>query len=70
VNSAAFPDNTALSQARAEMVAQLVRRYLSDQGRVTSQGYGDANPIAPNETAEGKSQNRRVEIVIDRGMQQ
>lgn len=70
VNSAAFPDNTALSQARADMVAQLVRRYLSDQSRVTSQGYGDANPIASNETAEGKSQNRRVEIVVERGIQQ
>jgi type VI secretion system protein ImpK len=70
VNSAAFPDNTALSQARSDMVAQMVRRYLSDANRVTAQGYGDANPIASNETADGKSQNRRVEIVIERGVQQ
>jgi type VI secretion system protein ImpK len=70
VNSAAFPDNTALSQARSDMVAQMVRRYLSDANRVSAQGYGDANPIASNETADGKSQNRRVEIVIERGVQQ
>jgi type VI secretion system protein ImpK len=67
VNSASFPDNTALSQARADMVGTMIQRYLTDGSRVRALGYGDASPIAPNETPEGKSQNRRVEIVIERG---
>lgn len=66
VNSVAFPDNQALSLARANVVAGLVRKSLTDSSRVTAEGYGDANPIAPNTTADGKAQNRRVEIVIQR----
>ena len=48
-------------------VADLIRPHLSNPGRVTAQGYGDAQAIATNETAEGKSKNRRVEVVIQRG---
>jgi type VI secretion system protein ImpK len=67
VSGLTFPDNTALSQARADKVAELIRPHLSDPGRVTSQGYGDAQAIASNEDAEGKAKNRRVEVVIQRG---
>jgi type VI secretion system protein ImpK len=67
VSGLTFPDNTALSQARADRVADQIRPHLSDPGRVTAQGYGDAQAIATNETAEGKSKNRRVEVVIQRG---
>jgi type VI secretion system protein ImpK len=67
VSGLTFPDNTALSQARADKVADLIRPHLSNPGRVTAQGYGDAQAIATNETAEGKSKNRRVEVVIQRG---
>ena len=66
VNSVAFPDNVALSQARADAVAGLIRQHLSNPGRVSAEGYGDAQPIASNSTAAGKSQNRRVEVVIQR----
>ena len=66
VSSLAFPDNTALSEARAATVADIIRSQLSDASRVVSVGYGDARPIASNETAEGKSENRRVEITIPR----
>jgi type VI secretion system protein ImpK len=61
-----FPDNVALSEARANTVAQLMRRGLSDPGRLSAQGYGASRPIASNATAEGKSLNRRVEIVVPR----
>jgi type VI secretion system protein ImpK len=61
-----FPDNIALSQARAETVAAMLRAKLSKPGRVSAQGFGDARPIAPNDTPAGKSLNRRVEIVIPR----
>jgi type VI secretion system peptidoglycan-associated protein len=65
-SSLTFPDNMALSKARAQTVADIVRAQLSDAGRVTATGYGDTRPIASNDTAEGKSQNRRVEIVVPR----
>jgi type VI secretion system protein ImpK len=66
VSSLSFPDNGALSQARAEAVAKIVRGQLSEGGRVNVVGYGDTHPIASNDTAEGKSLNRRVEIVVPR----
>lgn len=66
LSSISFPDNTALSKARADTVGALVRKALNDPGRVTTEGYGEAQPIAPNTTAAGKAQNRRVEIVIQR----
>ena len=54
--------NARLSQARAEAV----RAYLATRGvapsRMTAKGYGPANPIAPNTTAAGRAQNRRVEL--------
>ncbi|HAK13519.1 MAG TPA: hypothetical protein DCM33_02900, partial [Acinetobacter radioresistens] len=53
-----------LSQARAQAVAN----YLAGQGvprtRINAQGLGASNPIASNATAEGREQNRRVEISI------
>jgi type VI secretion system protein ImpK len=44
----------------------MIRSKLSKPGRVSAQGFGDASPIAPNDTSQGKSLNRRVEIVIPR----
>lgn len=56
--------NLALSQRRANSVAS----YLVGQGIVAGRlmvvGYGESRPVASNATAEGKSQNRRVEIQI------
>lgn len=56
--------NLALSERRAQSVAS----YLSSHGvasvRMATKGYGEMQPIASNETAAGKAQNRRVEIKI------
>jgi outer membrane protein OmpA-like peptidoglycan-associated protein len=56
--------NQQLSEQRGESV----RGYLTDQGMaagsVTSKGFGKTRPVASNDTAEGRQQNRRVEIVI------
>ncbi|MBY8965862.1 OmpA family protein [Algiphilus sp. NNCM1] len=56
--------NQQLSQARAESV----RQYLIDHGvppsQVTAQGYGESEPVATNDTEEGRQDNRRVEIRI------
>jgi type VI secretion system protein ImpK len=62
----AFPDNSALSKARAQKVADLLGSVLSNPGRIKVEGYGDSRPIATNDTAEGKALNRRVEIIIPR----
>ena len=55
-----------LSQARAETVGQIIRASLSDASRLTTKGMGDTVPLTTNENAEGKSQNRRVEVIVPR----
>jgi type VI secretion system protein ImpK len=66
VSSLSFPDNVALSRARAETVAAILRAGLREPSRVSAVGFGATRPIASNATPEGKSLNRRVEIVIPR----
>jgi outer membrane protein OmpA-like peptidoglycan-associated protein len=56
--------NLALSEARAAAVkTALVSGYGADTARITTKGLGDTKPAVPNTTAEGRAQNRRVEIV-------
>lgn len=56
--------NEELGAARAEAV----RKYLSKQGmalnRMATISYGEDDPVAPNDTREGRAQNRRVAIVV------
>ena len=66
ISNLTFPDNTALSRARAQTVADIIGDELTNPGRIRVEGYGDSRPIASNDTAEGKSQNRRVEIIVPR----
>ncbi len=58
--------NQALSQRRASSVAE----YLLSQGvapnKITSEGKGESQPVADNETDEGRAKNRRVELHINR----
>jgi OOP family OmpA-OmpF porin len=55
--------NMVLSSERAKSVmSYLVMRGI-DSGRMTAVGYGKTVPRAPNNTAEGRAQNRRVEVV-------
>ena len=66
VSTLSFPDNIALSKARADTVAAIIKSNLADPSRVTTEGLGDSQPIASNATAAGKAQNRRVEVVLQR----
>lgn len=66
IASLSFPDNMALSGARANAVARLLAEDVSDPGRIAAKAYGDTQPIGSNDTDEGKALNRRVEIVIPR----
>ena len=54
--------NQNLSERRAQAIAN----YLIDKGvekeRVTTEGFGFSRPIASNDTAEGRAQNRRTEL--------
>ncbi len=64
IHSAQFPSNWELSAARASTVV----RYLISHGvsslRLTALGNAEQHPQASNETASGRAQNRRVEIVL------
>ena len=63
-NVGAAASNLTLSDARAAAVkAALVSDFGLDASRITTKGFGDTKPSAPNTTAVGRAQNRRVEIV-------
>jgi len=55
--------NVALSRRRAESVANWLAEHGVDRSRLTAKGYGAAHPAADNSTDEGRSKNRRVELV-------
>ena len=56
--------NQALSEKRAAAVKQyLVSTYAIDAGRLTTKGFGASKPVSPNASAEGRQNNRRVELV-------
>lgn len=65
-NTGNYNTNITLSQKRAEAV----RRYLISRGidpaRLVAKGFGPANPIAPNNTKDGRARNRRIEFVRTR----
>lgn len=65
LRSAKYPTNWELSSARATNVLRyLVEVESMDGRRVSSSGYSYYRPIVANDTAENKSKNRRVDIVI------
>lgn len=64
VKPGAFASNLELSAARAEAVAALIAAKLGQQQRVTSEGVGEADPIAPNDTEINRAKNRRIAIVL------
>jgi outer membrane protein OmpA-like peptidoglycan-associated protein len=56
--------NLKLSQQRADAVRQFLISQGLSANAITSKGLGDADPVADNDTAAGRQQNRRVEIVV------
>lgn len=66
IHTVQFPSNWQLSQARAEAVAKVLAAHLADPARVRATGRGDADPLSPNTTPEGRQANRRTEIVLTR----
>lgn len=64
ISSASFDSNWELSTARAVEVVE----FLQDEGvspnNLAAAGYGEHDPVATNETDDGRAQNRRIEIVL------
>ncbi|MET0363646.1 MAG: OmpA family protein [Sphingobium sp.] len=56
--------NQTLSERRATSVADYLSGHGVNSARLATRGYGEMQPIASNETPEGKAQNRRVEIKL------
>ncbi|WP_431102429.1 OmpA family protein [Roseateles noduli] len=56
--------NLTLSRARAESVRDALAKRGVEAGRIDVRGNGEARPVASNDTAAGRQQNRRVEIVF------
>jgi flagellar motor protein MotB len=59
-----FANNMKLSKARAENSAALLKEAGVDAAAISTSGKGDSQPIASNATAEGRSKNRRVELMV------
>ena len=63
-NVGAKDANLKLSDKRAAAVRKvLIADYHVDGGRLNSKGFGDTKPVGANTTAEGRSNNRRIELV-------
>jgi chemotaxis protein MotB len=59
-----FPTNVDLSKARAQSVANELIAGGVPTAMISVMGFGDANPVAPNDTAQGRAKNRRVVMDI------
>ena len=61
-NTGSAAVNARLSKQRAEAVRQFLIAHGVAEDRLTAKGFGPSKPIASNKTAEGRAQNRRVEL--------
>jgi type VI secretion system protein ImpK len=61
-----FPSNYELSLERARGVAALLSRTVQNH-TIKAEGLADSRPLAPNDTADGRARNRRVEITLRTG---
>lgn len=66
INTSAYPSNWELSAARAAAIVRLLAMNNVDPQRLAAIGYGQFQPVARNDTREGRSRNRRVVLLISR----
>jgi chemotaxis protein MotB len=65
ISTGRYRSNWDLSSARAASVVHfLLRNKLIEPGRISATGYADSRPLVPNDSAENRAKNRRVEISI------
>jgi chemotaxis protein MotB len=70
ISGGEFPSNWELSTARANAVLEFFIHHGVAQSRLTVVGFADQRPIAPNDTADGRALNRRVDVVVLRNATQ
>ncbi|WP_417689078.1 type VI secretion system protein TssL, long form [Roseibium sp.] len=64
IRTARFPSNLELSLARAKSVMQRISDSLENKDRISAEGRADKDPVATNDTPEGRAKNRRIEIIL------
>jgi len=64
IKTAAFKNNWYLSTARANSVVQFMIKEGFPPKSLAAAGYGEFDPVGDNKTAEGREQNRRIEIIL------
>ena len=64
IGTETFPTNWELSTARAIAVVRFLQERGVDPTKLAAAGYSQYQPVAGNDTPEGRSQNRRIEIVL------
>ena len=66
-----FKDNWDLSTARATSIVRILTKDTGiDQGRMTAAGRSEFHPVKGNETAEGRTENRRTEVILSPDMKE
>lgn len=66
INNSRFPSNWELSSARAAAIVRLLANEGIATRRLSAVGYGEHQPVADNDTEEGRAKNRRVVLMITR----
>jgi chemotaxis protein MotB len=61
---AGIANNVDLSSRRADNVVSYFRSQGVNANILSAKGFGDTHPVAPNDTPQGRTQNRRIEIVM------
>jgi type VI secretion system protein ImpK len=66
IHTVQFPSNFQLSVARAQAASAVMLHRLHDPKRLTVEGRADSQPIAGNDTEDGRAQNRRIDVILQR----
>ena len=65
IHNQRFTSNWELSTARAsELIKVFIEKYAFEPRRLSASGFAEYHPVSPNDSPEGRSRNRRVDIVI------
>ena len=65
IHTVQFASNWELSTARAtELARMFILDYRFAPARLSAAGFAEYHPVAANDTPEGRSQNRRVDIIV------
>ena len=64
IKTARFPSNWELSTARAVAVVKLMASLGMDEKGLSAAGYGEFEPVASNDSPDGRAKNRRIEIAV------